>query len=53
MKRILILALALMGLSLSAQNITGRLADDDGQPVAFANVALYADSTLLLSLIHI
>ena len=47
MKRILILALALMGLSLSAQNITGRLADDDGQPVVFANVALYADSTLL------
>ena len=29
-----------MGLSLSAQNITGRLADDSGQPIAFANVVL-------------
>lgn len=47
MKRIFTFALALMGLSLSAQTITGRLMDDSGQPVVFANVALYADSTLL------
>ena len=48
MKRILItLALAFMGLSLSAQTITGHLVDDGGQPVAFANVALYADTVLL------
>ena len=46
MKRILFtLALALMGLSLSAQNITGRLADDSGQPVAFANVVLKTITT--------
>lgn len=48
MKRILItLALAFMGLSLSAQTITGHLVDDSGQPVAFASVALYADTVLL------
>nr|MCR5423842.1 carboxypeptidase-like regulatory domain-containing protein [Bacteroidales bacterium] len=45
-KRILItFALALIGLSLSAQNITGRLADDSGQPIAFANVVLKTVTT--------
>ena len=47
MKRILFtLALALMGANAFAQSITGRLADDSGQPVAYANVALYADTVL-------
>ena len=43
MKRILFtLALALMGVNAFAQTITGRLVDDGGQPVAFANVVLFA-----------
>ncbi len=47
MKRILFtLALALMGANSFAQTITGRLVDDSGQPVAYANVALYADTVL-------
>lgn len=48
MKRILFtLALALMGMNAFAQTITGRLVDDGGQPVAFANVALYRDTILI------
>lgn len=47
MKRILFtLALALMGVNALAQTITGRLVDDGGQPIAFVNVALYADTVL-------
>ncbi len=47
MKRILFtLALALMGVNAFAQTITGRLVDDGGQPIVFANVALYADTVL-------
>ena len=47
MKRILFtLALALMGVNALAQTITGRLVDDGGQPIVFANVALYADTVL-------
>jgi hypothetical protein len=47
MKRILFtLALALMGANAFAQTIAGRLVDDSGQPVAYANVALYADTVL-------
>ena len=47
MKRILFtLALTLMGVNASAQTITGRLVDDGGQPIVFANVALYADTVL-------
>lgn len=43
MKRILFtLALALTGVNAFAQTITGRLVDDGGQPVAFANVVLFA-----------
>lgn len=43
MKRIqFTLALALMGVNAFAQTITGRLVDDGGQPVAFANVVLFA-----------
>lgn len=43
MKRILFtLALALMGMNAFAQTITGRLVDDSGQAVAFANVVLFA-----------
>lgn len=43
MKRILFtLTLALMGMNAFAQTITGRLVDDGGQPVAFANVVLFA-----------
>ena len=48
MKRILFtLALALIGMNVFAQTITGRLTDDDDQPIAFANVALYADTVLM------
>lgn len=41
------IALVLAILNVSAQTITGRLADENGQPVAYANVALYADSVLV------
>lgn len=48
MKRILItLALVFLGANTFAQTITGRLTDDNDQPIAFANVALYADTVLL------
>lgn len=50
MMRILFtLVLALMGVNTLAQTITGRLVDDSGQLVAFANVALYADTVLRTS----
>ena len=47
MKRILFtLALVFLGANTFAQTIAGRLVDDSGQPVAYANVALYADTVL-------
>ena len=47
MKRILFtLALIFLGANTFAQTIAGRLVDDSGQPVAYANVALYADTVL-------
>ena len=47
MKRILFtLALVFLGANTFAQTIAGRLVDDSGQPVSYANVALYADTVL-------
>lgn len=45
---LLLFAMLLAAASAFAQNnhITGRLVDDVGQPIVFANVALYADTVL-------
>lgn len=44
----ILIAMLLTAVSAFGQNnlIIGRLADDAGQPIAFANVALYADTVL-------
>ena len=41
------IALVLAILNVSAQTITGRLVDNDGKSIAYANVALYVDTVLV------